>query len=96
MINGQRGDLASESEILTFFSSYLRDILELASEIKKNTYSLLGLSVNPQRQLFVNKNVYSIMEACNHSYEDLRRTSTLLKGHIKALNSLENNRKPIR
>ena len=60
--------------ILDFFSSFLGDLLHLAAGIKSHVYQLVGLEPPRVLREKVQGNIYSIMEACNQSYEDLRRT----------------------
>ena len=95
-MKGHQAELTSEHDIFTFFSSYLRDLLQLASDIKISTYQLLGIDSLAPKYFVVNTNMYSIMEACNNSFEDLRRTSTLLRGHLKAQNSKDDKKESVK
>lgn len=75
--------LDPESPVLHFFSSFLADLLIITSDLKSHAYQLIGLQTPPFKRNAVQNNIYSIMEACNRTYEDLRRTETLLRGHLR-------------
>lgn len=70
-------------ELLNYFASFLQDILSIAKNMKTNVYSLIGIDPPNFKEIKVFNNIYSIMEGCNKSFDDLRRAETLLRGHLK-------------
>lgn len=69
-------------QILPFFSSFLNDVIKITKDLKKHVYNLIGIDASHLRILNITSNIYSIMEGCHKTFEDLRRVETLLKGHL--------------
>lgn len=91
-----QGQLHAEHEIIPFMASFLRDITQIAAHIKAHAYQLVNLEPPQPKKAIVHHNIYSIMEACHHGYEDLVRAESLLKGHLKAKISAERKRDSVR
>ena len=91
-----QGQLQPEHEIIPFIASFLRDITQIAADIKAYTYQLVNIEPPHTKRTLVHHNIYSIMEACHHGFEDLVRAESLLKGHLKGKISAERERDSVR
>lgn len=73
----------SDELLLNFFSSYLKDISVIISEIKHNMYKLINVNPPPSRNISVSNDIRSIMAACNLVFDDAKRSNGILKGYLK-------------
>jgi hypothetical protein len=71
-------------ELLQYFSSYLTDTTAAIADIKNLMYELIDIELPLAKGLTVPSDILSIMGACRRSYDDLRRTEAILRGHVRA------------
>ena len=72
-------------ELLSYFSSYLKDITRTVVQVKTLVYSLINVAPpTPKHQLDINPDPATIMSACKRSLDDMKRIESVLKGHLKS------------
>lgn len=76
-------------EMLNYFSSYLQDMSGMISQVKAMVYSLINITHPAPRLTQVSPDIHSIMAACKRTYDDLKRTESILRGHTKGKGAAE-------
>ena len=72
------------TELLHFFSSYLADTMSSICTLKKLVYQLIEVQLPISPPQHVAPDIHQVMATCKKSYDDLKRTECILRGHVKA------------
>lgn len=70
-------------ELANYFSSYLRDISTIVSQLKSYAYSIINVPQPSLKNMPITSDISSIMAACKRTYDDIKRVESILKGHAK-------------
>lgn len=71
-------------ELLLYFSSFLTDALAAVTDLRVLIYELIQLNPPSSHSSPVLPDMTSIANACRKCYDDLKRSQSLLRGHVKA------------
>ena len=77
----------TESTIKTLlkeFSVYMTNMTTAIQEVKLLVYDLIDISYPSSKKLTVLPEKLSLITAFKRNYDDLKRTESILRGHIKA------------
>lgn len=71
-------------ELLEFFSSYLTDTCNTIANIKNIVYELIEIEPSQLSKKKVTPDIFDVMAHCKKTFDDLKRTECILKGHVRA------------
>lgn len=78
---------AHYAELVSYFASYLRDMSTAISQVKSLAYSIINIPQPPIKHASIANDIASVMAACKRTHDDIKRTESILKGHVKAKES---------
>jgi hypothetical protein len=83
---------AHYNELVSYFASYLRDMSAVISQVKGLAYTLINIPQPAFKNSPIVNDISSVMSACKRTYDDIKRTESILRGHIKGKNSPSSSR----
>jgi len=74
---------AHYSELVSYFASYLRDMNAIISQVKSLAYTLINVPQPNVKTQIITNDIASVMSACKRTFDDIKRTESILRGHVK-------------
>lgn len=83
---------AQYEELILYFASYLREMSAVISQVKSLAYSLINIPQPAAKNPTINNDIASVMSACKKAFDDIKRTESIMRGHVKGKESPSSSR----